>query len=484
MLNSKIFTPADQEAFAALTGDFNPMHMDPIAARRTQAGAPVVHGIHLLLWLLDFVSATHAEIEHVTALKARFSKMVYVGDRIEARIVASSSTSLRAQGCVDGVEVVSVVAALGQPQPAALATADSYAELMTRPDAPSDLTLQEMENRSGRVAFASDPAEMERVFPGAARLLGRSRVAALGCSTYLVGMMVPGLHSIFSGLDLKFHAGIALPNELRFMVTEVDPVFRRVKMQIEGAGLSGSLDTFSRMPPVLQPSMAEVAEHVARGEFDDSVALVVGGSRGLGELTAKLVAAGGGRVTITYASGRTDADRLAAEIADWGGKCDVVAYDVRQEAQRQLESIRVTPTHLYYFATPSISRRKSKLCSPERFEEFNEFYIHGFLRLVNAVMQRAPEGMAVFYPSTVFVQDRPSDMTEYAMSKAAGEILCADIAKHFKKLRMVVERLPRLPTDQTASLIPVARVSSLPVMLSIVRKMHERSIVGDKARTP
>lgn len=162
----------------------------------------------------------------------------------------------------------------------------------------------------------------------------------------------------------------------------------------------------------------------------------------------------------------------------------MVAYDVHQEVHRQLESIKLTPTHLYYFATPSISRRKSKLCARERFEEFNEFYIHGFLRLINAVMQRAPDGMAVFYPSTVFVQDRPSDMTEYAMSKAAGEILCTDIAKYFKKLRMVVERLPRLPTDQTASLIPVARVSSLPVMLSIVRKMHERSSVGDKVLTP
>src|SRR5271163_3454397 len=53
LVDSKIFTVTDQARFAALTGDFNPMHMDPIAARRTPAGAPVVHGIHTLLWLLD-----------------------------------------------------------------------------------------------------------------------------------------------------------------------------------------------------------------------------------------------------------------------------------------------------------------------------------------------------------------------------------------------------------------------------------------------
>src|SRR5208283_179858 len=47
------FDDAEQERFASATGDFNPMHMDPIAARRTQAGAPVVHGIHYALWAID-----------------------------------------------------------------------------------------------------------------------------------------------------------------------------------------------------------------------------------------------------------------------------------------------------------------------------------------------------------------------------------------------------------------------------------------------
>jgi NAD(P)-dependent dehydrogenase (short-subunit alcohol dehydrogenase family) len=483
LLDFKIFTAADQRKFAALTGDFNPMHMDPIAARRTQAGAPVVHGIHTLLWLLDFVGARHAEIENPASLKVRFSKMLYLGDRVEARIVQSSSTSLRAQGFVDGVEVVNVVVGLGLPHPVSDSSSDSFAELIPKQGAPSELTLQDMENRSGRVAFTNEPAEMEQAFPGAARLLGRSRVAALGCSTYLVGMVVPGLHSIYSGLELKFNAGAASPNELRFAVTEVDPRFRRVKIRIDGGGLAGSLDTFSRLPPVSQPSIAEVAKHVARGEFDESIALVVGGSRGLGELTAKLVTAGGGRAIISYASGRADADKLAAEITDWGGNCDVVAYDVRGEADRQLESIKYVPTHLYYFATPSIFRRKSGLCSRERFEEFNEFYVYGFLRLVEAIMRRAPKGIAVFYPSSVAVQDRPNDMTEYAMSKAAGEILCADIARYFRKVRVLTERLPRLQTDQTASLIQVDSVSSLSIMLPIIRKMHERTVAGEGSST-
>jgi acyl dehydratase len=42
------FTPADQRAFARWSGDFNPVHLDPVAARLVAAGEPIVHGAHLL----------------------------------------------------------------------------------------------------------------------------------------------------------------------------------------------------------------------------------------------------------------------------------------------------------------------------------------------------------------------------------------------------------------------------------------------------
>lgn len=485
MLASKKFVVADQVRFAALTGDRNPMHMDPVAARRTQSGAPVVHGIHTLLWLLDNIGSQHAEIHNIATLRVRFSKMVYLQEQVEAEIMQLSATTLRARASVNGVEVINVVADLGPLSPASQLPIDPSTALTAQHESPADLTLQDMEARSGRILIATEPAEMATAFPSAARMLGAHRVAALGCSTYLVGMVVPGLHSIFSGLELTHTEDAALARELQFAVTAIDPRFRRVKIAIRGPGLSGLLDTFSRVPPVAQLPIAEVAAHVARDEFDASTALVVGGSRGLGELTAKLVAAGGGRVIVTYASGRADADRVAAEIRDWGGNCDVIPYDVRQAADRQLGALKHTPTHLYYFATPPIAKRKPVLYAREQFEAFNEFYVDGFLRLVEATLRRAPDGIAVFYPSSVYVQDRPRNMTEYAMSKAAGEILCAEMARSLSKVRVLVERLPRLPTDQTASLIQVedAGASPLSVLLPLVRKMHGPRLVGAGSRT-
>lgn len=473
---SRVFDPDSHARFAALSGDVNPMHMDAVAARRTQAGAPVVHGIHALLWLLECVAERRSAIPAAATLKARFRTMIYVGDRAEAEIMHSSASALRARVMVEGVEVVSLALGFGssahRPPPSPWSGTGLAQPL---PPIPLDLRLDQLTGRAGRLRFATKPAEAAKVFPHAAEYLGAQRIAALACMSALVGMVVPGLHSMFGGLDVCIDDRVGA-DELDYAVASVDSRFRLVRVVIRGGGLNGTLDCASRPPPVVQPSMTLVASRVSKDEFLGSTALVIGGSRGLGEVTAKLIAAGGGRVVITYKNGKADAEAVAREITSWGGDCDVVAYDARQNASSQLALLHDSPTHVYYFATPIIARRKAGLCDPRRLEEFNAVYLTGFLELVRACLRIRPEGIQVFYPSTVYVDDRPAELTEYSMAKAAGEILCADMQKYLRGVRILVRRLPRLLTDQTGSLLPGDTGDPLQVMLPIVRQMQSVGI--------
>ena len=58
-------------------------------------------------------------------------------------------------------------------------------------------------------------------------------------------------------------------------------------------------------------------------------------------------------------------------------------------------------------------------------------------------------------------------MTEYTMSKAAAEILCADINAQMPKVRITVSRLPRLLTDQTVVLQQIATADPLAVPITL-----------------
>ena len=47
---TRSFSLSDQHKFASLSGDFNPIHLNSIQARRTIAGQCVVYGIFGVLW--------------------------------------------------------------------------------------------------------------------------------------------------------------------------------------------------------------------------------------------------------------------------------------------------------------------------------------------------------------------------------------------------------------------------------------------------
>jgi acyl dehydratase/NAD(P)-dependent dehydrogenase (short-subunit alcohol dehydrogenase family) len=469
MLASRTFGAEDQARFAAMSGDFNPLHVDPVAARRTFAGDTVVHGMHLLIWLLDSIKAQLPDISHLSALKVRFREPVYLGQRVDVTVIRHSADAVRADVIAGSGKAVELTANLGAPRPVAAAV--RAAKPVPRGAAPRDLRLEQATNESGQISFASTCSALGTAFPHAASLMGAERVAALACSSFLVGMVVPGLHSIYGGLNLVLTDADGTA-QLNFAVTAVDLRIRRVLLRIDGGGLSGTITAFGRMPPVTQCSMDLTATFVEPAEFSGSVALIVGGSRGLGEVTANLIAAGGGRVIVTYASGANDARNVAAGIRAWGGQCAVSAYSVWRSAEQQCRELSEKPTHLYYFATPNIARRSPGFCSRERLDEFHKFYVHGFLELLDAAQALGWNGLSVFYPSTTFVRQRPPGMLEYAMAKAAGELLCAEINRFRPGIRVIARRLPRVLTDQTVSLIHRKSENAVAVMLPIVRMMQ------------
>ncbi len=68
--------------YAAVSGDFNPVHLDPEVAR--QAGFPsnILHGMCTFAWLAEACAIELGDAGRIRRMRARFSRPVFPGDTI------------------------------------------------------------------------------------------------------------------------------------------------------------------------------------------------------------------------------------------------------------------------------------------------------------------------------------------------------------------------------------------------------------------
>ena len=72
-------------AYAQITGDWNPIHVDPEFAARTPMGGVIAHGTMSLNLLWQSIAATlGADAVMRTTLEVRFLRPVRIGDSVEA----------------------------------------------------------------------------------------------------------------------------------------------------------------------------------------------------------------------------------------------------------------------------------------------------------------------------------------------------------------------------------------------------------------
>jgi MaoC like domain len=464
------FSEAGQLLFADLSGDSNPMHMDALAARRTQAGAPVVHGVHAVLWALDRLAAD-IDLSLLAGITVSLNRFIYLDRPVTVRVTRRTDASIAADVIADGVTVITLLLKLG-PRSAASAQND-FLDMDPADMACAAETPEELKDARGWLSPPSGAGALASTFPRLTQMIGVERVTGLALLSTLVGMACPGLHSIFTAFQAEMLDDISERRGIGFYVRVADPRFRVVRMAVGGNGVRATVSAFVRMPPMLPPAMVEVVNVVKDDEFAGQRVLIVGGSRGLGALSARIVAAGGGEVVLTYARGVMDAGEVAANIHAHRtvSACAVYPMDVAQELGPQLAVIPGGFSGLLYFATPQIRRQKPAVFMPAVHEEFFQYYVRAFLGLTTLLLGRDAEAkLDVFYPSSVAVVERPEDMTEYAMAKAAGEVLAADLAAADPRLHMVIDRLGRLPTDQNATVVQAEFEDLVGTMLPLLRK--------------
>ncbi len=475
-IGAKTFTDEDQQLFARLSHDRNPMHMDPVAARRLITGRQVVHGIHVLLTALEFWRTDSSRPP--ASVDCTFNNPVSVGEEVVFTQLDEPGPAWTLEASVEGLVCARIALGASSAAPPASIPGGTAPSAADRDIRVLEACLHPMEeapefHQSKHYALRLGTDDLSTFFPQSHGLLGNRGLASTLALSYIVGMVCPGLHSVFSAVRLDLRDEAEGDGLLRFSVLKYDPRFRLFNIPFSGR-VTGDIKAFLRPPVQSQPSVRELLRSVVPGEFKGSRSLVIGGSRGLGELTAKILAAGGGETVITYAQGLEDANAVSEDIrASVGSPCRAVRLDL---ASDRFDAVAIDWNQfdtIYFFATPRIFRKKAGAFDARLFREFNDFYIAKFHALCVFLEQTLTAGkITLYFPSTVFVEERPKGLAEYAMAKAAAEVLVQEINRSFTKLRVSCSRLPRLSTDQTTSIVKVSTGSNLETLLPLIRSLH------------
>lgn len=468
----RTFTSEDQIAFAKLSGDYNPLHIDAVAARRLLYGSQVVHGIHALLWSLDCYFEDRAEEIELRSIKVFFTKPIKVGEEIRLSLRHDNEGHLRIKILSGNSTLTKIDVELHQLVKQKCGyLKNSYPNKLP----PRDLSYEEIEADSGDLELCLKFEAATKMFPHLIRYISPLQIATLLSMTRLVGAICPGLHSLFSELDLT----TTLPNKnstMKYEVTKLDKRFDLIHLKVTAPEMTGTIKAFRRPAPQEQASYLTLKNQVDSNEFADQRALVIGGSRGLGEVATKLLSAGGADVKITYYQGMEDTRRIVDDIVSNGGIADSFHFDVLNP---KIDPLNISindwvPTHLYYFATPFIFSGVKGIFSPHLFNKFCDYYVVGLINTVNQVSNLGIRH--IFYPSSIAIEELPTNMGEYAAAKIASEQLCTFLEKTDLKIKIYKPRLPRVATDQTVSIMPVTIQDPAPIMLKELRTFRDLPI--------
>ncbi len=188
------------------------------------------------------------------------------------------------------------------------------------------------------------------------------------------------------------------------------------------------------------------------------VAVVTGASKGIGASIAKQLAAEGASVVVNYASSKTGADKVVAEITTQGGKAIAVQGDVAKKSDIERlfaetkkafgqVDILVNNAGVYEFAP-------LEQITEEHFHKQFNLNVLGLLLTTQAALKFFPAtGGNVINISSLVSTLAPANAAVYSATKGAVDTITASLAKELgaRKIRVNAVRPGLVETEGTVS---------------------------------
>ena len=169
-------------------------------------------------------------------------------------------------------------------------------------------------------------------------------------------------------------------------------------------------------------------------KLKDKVAIVTGGSKGIGAGIAKALGAAGATVVVNYASGERDAQQVVSEIQSKGGKAIAIQADMSKSADVK----NLFDSAKSEFGTIDILVNNAGLAIFEMIEDLTEEAFHkqfnlnvlGYLLATQqAVKHMGTDGGSIVNISSILSTDPYLASSVYAATKGAVDTITLALAR-------------------------------------------------------
>lgn len=168
-------------------------------------------------------------------------------------------------------------------------------------------------------------------------------------------------------------------------------------------------------------------------KLDGKVALVTGGSKGIGAAIAAALAAEGARVVVNYASSKAGADAVVAAIRSAGGEAIAVHADVSNADQAQALVTRAVQEfgRLDVLVNNSGVYEMGPLeqMTQDQYRRMFDINVLGVLLTTQAALDHLGEGGSVINVSSSITTIAPANSAVYTGSKGAVDAITRVLAK-------------------------------------------------------
>jgi 3-oxoacyl-[acyl-carrier protein] reductase len=218
------------------------------------------------------------------------------------------------------------------------------------------------------------------------------------------------------------------------------------------------------------------------------IALITGGSRGLGRATALRIAAHGARVIVHYGTNRVAADAVVEQIRGAGGQADAIGADLAAAdgAHRLAEAVRALGVAQLDTIIASAGIADAALLQDQTVDGFDRQFAVNVRAPFFVVQQLLPllrDGSSIVFFSSVAARAAFDGMSVYSATKGAIDVLTRNLALELGPRGIRVNAISPGPidTDMGQLMVGTAEGREMVKGLQALKRIGQPSDVADIA---